>query len=163
MMQPEQKKRIMVTGGSGKVGKVCVDHLISKGYEVFIVDLAPPENKDVLFMKADLTDFGKTLDAMSSVGKDVYGHAEAKAFDAVVHLASIPHPRMVSDADTFHINMQCTFNVFEAAKRLGINNVVWSSSETLLGIPFEQRKIPYLHENLLLRTLKGYLRHIFLS
>ena len=136
-----KKKRILVTGAAGKVGKVVVKDLISHGYDVFAVDRDFKEEPDIPYMTAELTDFGETLDALSSIGEDVYGRAEMKAFDAIVHLASIPHPREYSDAETFSNNMVATYNVFEAAKRLSINNIVWSSSETLLGIPFDQSAI----------------------
>lgn len=136
------KKRILITGATGKVGKETVKELKKHDYEIFLVDREFPEPpEDVSFMTADLTDFGQTLDALSSVGKDVYGHAETRAFDAIIHLASIPHPREYSDAEVFRDNMLSTYNVFESSKRLGITNIVWSSSETLLGIPFDQSNI----------------------
>jgi UDP-glucose 4-epimerase len=55
----------------------------------------------------------------------------------VVHLAAIPAPGLTANAATFHHNITATYNVFAAAKAAGITNVVWASSETLLGIPFE--------------------------
>jgi hypothetical protein len=64
-------------------------------------------------MIADLEDFGATIDALSSVGEDVYSRPEQAAFDAVVHLASIPHPRMIPDSDEFRNNMLSTFNVLK--------------------------------------------------
>lgn len=135
------QNRVLVTGAAGKVGKVVVQDLLSHGYDVFAVDRDFKEDPGVPHMTAELTNFGEALDALSSTGVDVYGRAEMNAFDAIVHLASIPHPREVNDADTFSNNMVATYNVFESAKRLGINNIVWSSSETLLGIPFEQSEI----------------------
>src|SRR4030095_10384612 len=38
----------------------------------------------------------------------------------------------------FKVNTLSTYNVFEAARRLGIKNVVWASSETVLGLPFDK-------------------------
>jgi nucleoside-diphosphate-sugar epimerase len=58
--------------------------------------------------------------------------------DAVVHLAAIPAPGIRSNAATFHNNMACTYNVFAAAQRADIKNVVWASSETVLGLPFDE-------------------------
>jgi len=57
--------------------------------------------------------------------------------DAIVHLAAIPAPGIVSDVATFHNNMLSTFNVFQAARRLGITRIVYASSETVLGLPFD--------------------------
>jgi nucleoside-diphosphate-sugar epimerase len=42
-----------------------------------------------------------------------------------------------TDPVTFSNNTLSTYNVFEAARRLGIKNIVWASSETVLGLPFE--------------------------
>ena len=57
--------------------------------------------------------------------------------DAIVHLAAIPAPGILSDVATFHNNMLSTFNVFQAARRLGITRIVYASSETVLGLPFD--------------------------
>ena len=54
-----------------------------------------------------------------------------------MHLAAIPAPGLASDVATFHNNMLTTFNVFQAAKRLGIRRIVYASSETVLGLPFD--------------------------
>jgi nucleoside-diphosphate-sugar epimerase len=125
--KPGQK--IVVTGGSGKAGRACVQDLLAHGYVVFNVDTAAPSKPICPSIVADLRDFGETMDALS---------ASDGAFDAVVHLAAIPAPRLRPDAVTFAHNILSTYNVFEAARRLGINNVVWASSETVLGLPFEQ-------------------------
>ncbi|MCJ2036011.1 NAD-dependent epimerase/dehydratase family protein [Methylobacterium sp. J-068] len=137
-------KRIAVTGGHGKVGKTLVPYLREKGYDVFVVDKDSPNDLDEPIMQVDLEDFGQTLDALSSVGKDVYARAEPKAFDAIVHLASIPHPRMVADSVEFRLNMMATYNVFEAARRLGIKDVVWAASEVGIGVPFDKTDAPYV-------------------
>jgi nucleoside-diphosphate-sugar epimerase len=86
---------------------------------------------------ADLSNFGQTLDALSSVGTGVYGKTALQAFDAIVHLAAISAPRRFTDPVTFSNNTLSTYNVFDASRRLGIKNIVWASSETVLGLPFE--------------------------
>ncbi|WMY09572.1 NAD-dependent epimerase/dehydratase family protein [Paraburkholderia phenoliruptrix] len=123
-MMSEARKRIAVTGGHGKIGKTLEPYIREHGYEVFVIDRDGPLDPEEAMMKADLEDFGETLDALSSTGKGTYARAELGPFDAVVHLASIPHPRMIRDAAEFHTNMMATYNVFEAARRLGIKNVV---------------------------------------
>lgn len=138
------KKRIAITGGHGKVGRVLVPYLKAKGYEVFVIDLDEADSLEEDFMQADLLDFGQTLDALSSVGKDTYAHAQPNAFDAIVHLASKPHPRMIPDSNEFRTNMVATFNVFEAARRLGIKNIVWSASEVATGVPYDKTDAPYV-------------------
>lgn len=116
--------KVIVTGGTGKAGRVAVKDLIDHGYEVAVVDAVPWKDVPYPCLVADLTDFGQTIDALTG-------------FDAVVHLAAIPAPRMHPDAATFANNIQSTYNVFEAARRLGIKNIVWASSETVLGLPFD--------------------------
>jgi UDP-glucose 4-epimerase len=104
-----------------------------------------------------LADFGQTLDALSSVGQEIYAGVANQAFDAVVHLAAIPAPRQYPDAHTFQNNMMGTYNIFEASRRLGIRNVVWASSETTLGEPFEN-DAPYapVDEDYPLRAKSAY-------
>ncbi|RYY18342.1 MAG: NAD(P)-dependent oxidoreductase [Cytophagaceae bacterium] len=154
--QQAAKPRVLVTGGAGKLGKVCVQDLLAHGYDVFVVDTVPAA-KDVPHMVVDLSDFGQTLDALSSVGKEIYAGVAPQAFTAVVHLAAFPTPRQYPDAYLFQNNLMGTYNVFEAARRLGIHNVVWASSETTLGEPFEN-DAPYapVDEDYPLRAKSAY-------
>jgi nucleoside-diphosphate-sugar epimerase len=61
----------------------------------------------------------------------------------VVHLAAIPAPGITSNAATFANNAPSTYNLFAAARLAGIRNVVWASSETVLGLPFDSPP-PYI-------------------
>jgi UDP-glucose 4-epimerase len=121
--------RIAVTGGSGKLGRTVVRVLRENGNEVVNLDAAGERGPG--FVRVDLTDFGQTLDAILGVN-DVHD-----GFDAIVHLAAIPAPGILGDAATFHNNIRVTYNVFQAARRAGITNVVYASSETVLGLPFD--------------------------
>src|SRR5687767_14706146 len=131
------KQTIVVTGGSGKAGRACVRDLLAHGSQVVNVDLAPPPppSSDAAaapFVRADLTDFGQTIDVLGGVDEKVRG-----VVDGVVHLAAIPAPGLATNAVTFETNIMSTYHVFEAARRLKIRNVVWASSETVLGLPFD--------------------------
>lgn len=124
-------KKIIVTGGTGKAGRATIHELNSKGYEVRNVDRAGSSIPgDPSFLIADLTDYGQTIDALAG-------------YDAVVHLAAIPAPDMYTQETTFRNNMMSTFNVFQAASRLNMERVVWASSETVLGLPFDDEKPDY--------------------
>jgi nucleoside-diphosphate-sugar epimerase len=122
--------RVVVTGGSGKVGRACVEDLLRHGYQVVNVDTVPPANEICPFVQADLTDFGQAFEVLSQVDDRLAD------IGALVHLAAIPAPGKNPNAVIFRVNTVSTYNVFEAARRLKIRNVVWASSETVLGIPF---------------------------
>jgi nucleoside-diphosphate-sugar epimerase len=127
--------RIAVTGGNGKLGRDVVGGLREAGHEVFVLD-SVGERGD-RFTRIDLTNYGSVVDAFTSVDN------RYPSLDAVVHLAAIPAGGFETDSATFFNNMNSTFNVFQAARRAGIKSVVYASSETLLGIPFELDP-PYL-------------------
>ena len=122
--------RVVVTGGSGKLGQACVADLVDHGWEVVNVDRAPSPHPVCPFLRVDLTDFGQIVEALSV--NDGY-----RGVDALVHLAAIPAPGLTTNAATFANNMPSTYNVFAAARHAGIKNIVWASSETVLGLPFE--------------------------
>ncbi len=129
--------KIAVTGGSGKLGRTVVSVLSDAGHDVTNLDVAGTRGPG--FLRVDLTNYGEVVDALfgendTSAGPD---QASTPAYDAVVHLAAIPAPGIVSDVATFHNNMLSTFNVFQAARRAGIKNIVYASSETTLGLPFD--------------------------
>jgi nucleoside-diphosphate-sugar epimerase len=109
-----------------------VRHLLEHDWDVVAIDSAPSPNPGVTSSRIDLTDFGQTLEALTSIDDRHDG------LDAVVHLAAIPAPGLRSNSATFHNNMNATYNVFAAAQRAGIKNVVWASSETVLGLPFDE-------------------------
>jgi nucleoside-diphosphate-sugar epimerase len=124
--------KVAVTGGSGKAGRAVVRELLEHGHEVLNVDRVPSPAPDAApFLPADLTDFGQALEALS--GGDVL-----PGIDAVVHLAAIPAPDKGTPDQVFRTNILSTSTVFSAAVRLGLERVVWASSETTLGLPFDE-------------------------
>lgn len=129
---------IIVTGGSGKVGRACVKDLMEHGYKVASIDMVrpaglsnPPKPTDVNFTRADITDFGEVMAAFSGINTRV-----EEAVTGIVHLGAIASPGEAADHVIFKVNTVSTYNVFEAARRLGIRNIVWASSETVYGIPY---------------------------
>ena len=121
--------RIALTGSSGKLGTVVARELRAAGHDVIGLDLRGERGPG--FVQVDLTDYGQVIDALAGVNDQHDG------IDALVHLGAIPAPGIRSDIATFHNNMTSTFNVFWAAVRLGIHRVVYASSETVLGLPFD--------------------------
>ena len=120
--------RIVVTGGSGKLGRTVVRTLREEGNEVVNLDRFGERGT---YTSVDLTDYGQVIDAIAGVDDRHTG------VEAIVHLAASPAPGLASDVATFHNNMLSTFHVFQAARRLGITRIVYASSETVLGLPFD--------------------------
>jgi nucleoside-diphosphate-sugar epimerase len=125
--------RVVVTGGSGKLGSACVADLASHAYDVVIFDRVRTASLPAgsIFVPLDITDYGQVLDAMLGV-EERYDQV-----DALVHLAAIPAPGVVPNHATFANNMNATWNMITAARRAGVKNIVWASSETVLGLPFD--------------------------
>lgn len=123
---------VLVTGGSGKLGRAVLKDLVANGYKVLNLDQALPREPICPTVRIDLSDYGQVLEALLG------GVDEHKGpFDAVVHLAAIPAPGQFANSRTFKNNVPSSYNVFEAARKAGIKNVVFASSETVLGLPFE--------------------------
>ena len=119
---------VAVTGAHGKAGRAVVADLLAHGYDVRPTDAVGPWGDDspldVGLVVADLTDYGQALEVLAGA-------------DAVVHLANVPSPGRMTDPETLNRNVTMNNNVFLAAARLGLQRVVWASSETTLGLPFE--------------------------
>lgn len=121
-------RRVVVTGSSGKAGRAVILELLVHGYEVVAADLAaftaPLPRSLEANLRVDLTDLGQTLEVL-------------RGADAVVHLANIPAPGLLPPGQTFMDNTAMNHNVFAAAVQNGLQRVVWASSETTLGLPFD--------------------------
>ncbi|WP_345800345.1 NAD(P)-dependent oxidoreductase [Microbacterium sp. AZCO] len=121
--------RIALTGSSGKLGTVVARELRASGHDVVGLDVVGPRGPG--FLQVDLTDYGQVVDALTGV------RGKTGGFDAVVHLAAIPADGIRSDIATFRNNILTTFDVFWAAVRLGVRKIVYASSETVQGLPFD--------------------------
>ena len=133
-------KRIVFTGGSGKAGRHAVPHLLAAGYTILNVDLKPLDLPGVNTLVADLTEFGQAFNALSMhFGFDGYERGGLpSAPDAVVHFAAIPRVLIEPDNVTFAANVISTYNVIEAAMKLGVRKVIIASSETTYGVCFTE-------------------------
>jgi nucleoside-diphosphate-sugar epimerase len=118
-------QRICVTGATGLAGRAVVADLREHDYDVVPIDVAvTTADRENGTLRADLTDYGQAVEALAGA-------------EAVVHLANIPAPGLSTPAVTFNSNITMNFNVFQAAASLGLSRVVWASSETTLGLPFD--------------------------
>jgi len=123
-------KRIVVTGGSGKAGRAVVRELLEHGYDVLNVDIAPPRERIAPYLAADLMQLGEVIEALHGA-------------DAVVHLAANPNPQGWTEERMFRHNTTTTYNIFRTSTVLGLQRVVWASSETTLGLPFDREQPRY--------------------
>jgi nucleoside-diphosphate-sugar epimerase len=148
-------QRVCVTGASGQAGRAVVRDLREHGYDVVATDIAVTrQDREDGILRADLTDYGQAVEALQgpeatwwpagataaehrAAGPSALADEYLRGVEAVVHLANIPAPELTTPAATFNANMAMNFNVFMAAARLGMSRVVWASSETTLGLPFE--------------------------
>jgi nucleoside-diphosphate-sugar epimerase len=133
-------KKIVFTGGSGKAGRHALSHLVAKGYSILNVDLKPVDVPGVNTLIADLTDNGQAFNALTThFGFDGFEKGKAaSAPDAVVHFAAIPRVLIEPDNVTFTTNVTSTYNVIEAAMKLGVRKVILASSETTYGVCFAE-------------------------
>ena len=124
--------KVLVTGGSGKLGRAVLRDLVTHGHDVLNIDQQALPEPICPSIRIDLTNFGEVAAAILG------GVDERKGpFDAVVHLAAIPAPGLAANARIFANNVPTTYNVFEASRLAGIKNIVFASSETVLGLPFD--------------------------
>lgn len=133
-----KRKRILFTGGSGKAGRHVVPYLLDRGHRVVNVDQTPLDEPRVDNLTADITDSGQMFNVMTSYADmdELEAGTGVPAFDAVVHFAAVPRILINPDNETFRVNTMGTYNVIEAAVKLGIGKVVIASSETTYGICF---------------------------
>lgn len=131
-------KRVLFTGGSGKAGRHVVRYLRERGCQIVNLDLAPMNEPGVDDLIADITDSGQMFNALSMYANlgELEPGGGPRPFDAVVHFAAIPRILIAPDNETFRVNTIGTYNVIEAAVKLGVRKIVYASSETTYGVCF---------------------------
>lgn len=145
--------RILFTGGSGKAGRHVVSHLVAAGHRVLNLDLTPANIPGAYDLTTDLTDAGQVFSAMSGITwfddldncqktteRNAAGQGTAK-FDVVIHFAAIARILLRPDTECFRINTQSTYNVLEAAVKLGVPKIMIASSETTYGVCFAEGEV----------------------
>lgn len=134
----DNKVKALVTGGAGFIGSNIVKTLLEQGAEVTVLDdlsSGHEQNlaeliraKEIRFVQGDIRDEAAVRSAMK--GADTVFHLAA----SVGNKRSIDHPEIDSD-----INVNGTLRVLEAARDLGVEKVVSSSSAGIYG---ELKTIP---------------------
>lgn len=119
--------KILVTGGSGVVGRYVVDEL-ARQHTVEVLDLKPLHRPDIRSYTVDVLD-------LAALVKTIEG------YDAVVHLAGIPHPLNEPAEKVFRVNTLGTFNVLEASAINRVKKFIFMSSESTLGFAFSTTRM----------------------
>ena len=114
-----RRKRVLVTGASGRVGRHVVDALVDD-HEVTVLDLAPPV-QDVPFIEGDILDLAGVRASMAGQ-------------DAVIHLAALDIGVPAEPEAYFGTNVMGTWNAVQAAREAGIGKVVLASSISATGV-----------------------------
>ena len=143
----DMAKRIVFSGGSGKAGKHAVPWLKAKGYDILNLDLKPLDCPGVNTLITDVCDSGQVFNALTMhYGFDGYDKGQVpQPPDAVVHFAAIPRVLIEPDNKTYEVNVMSTYNVIEAAMKLGIRKVIIASSETTYGVCFAEGDKDFHH------------------
>jgi nucleoside-diphosphate-sugar epimerase len=115
-----EMKKIVVTGGSGRLGQFVIRDLLANGYQVLSLDRVPPREKLCTSWLADLRHSGDLFEAM----RESYG---------VIHLGAYQAPNLAPDAETLSNNVSATYNVLRAAADVGVKKVVIASSTAAFG------------------------------
>ena len=118
-------KRVAFTGGSGKAGKHVIQHLLNYDYKILNIDLVPLIADGVNNLIVDITDSGQVFNSLTSYLNvdELKESPGSNRFDALVHFAAIPRILIKSDEETFRVNVLGTYNVIEAAVKLGIKKM----------------------------------------
>ncbi|MGC9468388.1 MAG: NAD-dependent epimerase/dehydratase family protein [Anaerolineae bacterium] len=125
--------RVLVTGGTGSVGREVVKRLVAHGHEVTVIGRTPSvEIEGATYQQCDIVDF----DCLT---------ASMEGMEGVVHLAAIPNPSLGSSEEIFYVNDTGTFNVYQAAAMAGIRRIVSASSINALGYNFGIKRFKLLY------------------
>lgn len=130
--------RILFTGGSGKAGRHATAYLRDQGHRVTNLDWADSDVPGIKTLKIDLTDAGQVFNACQAYADfdELEPGTGVPRYDAIVHFAAIPAILFRPDNETYRINTLSTYNVLDAATKLGIPKVIFASSETTYGVCF---------------------------
>jgi threonine 3-dehydrogenase len=120
---------VLVTGGTGFIGSHLARRLVKEGYDPVLLDIAPnykPIN--------DIKDQVRVVPGDLAVLSDVLDAAKEHQVRDIFHLGAILSAAAESaPMTTIGVNFLGTVNVLEAARILGIEKVVYSSSVASYG------------------------------
>ncbi|MDP9131460.1 MAG: NAD(P)-dependent oxidoreductase, partial [Candidatus Binatota bacterium] len=119
-------KKVIVTGGSGKLGQFVIRDLLKHGYSVLSLDCVAPREKLCMSWQVDLRHAGDLFEAL----RGGYG---------VIHLGAYQAPNLAPDAETLSNNVSATYNVLRGAADMGVKRVVLASSTAAFGFIYASK------------------------
>lgn len=119
-------KKVVVTGGSGRLGQFVIRELLARRYQVLSLDRVLPREKLCVSWLVDLCQPGDLFEAL----RDAFG---------VVHLGAYQAPNLAPDAETLSNNVTATYNVLRAAADMGVKKIVMASSTAAFGFIYATR------------------------
>jgi len=126
--------KVLITGGSGRIGQLAIAELLNHGYEVINADRrpGPADGPTAPFVETDLSDVGQVAGLLRDC-------------DALMHLGAIPSPWRHADEVVFTNNANATYAVLQAAWITGIQKVVFASSASAYGMAWSKAPRPPLY------------------
>ena len=138
-------RRVLVTGGSGFIGRHVVTRLSADGAQVRVVDLQPHPDPSVDLVQGDIAD------------REVLAEAFSGGFDSIVHLAAVTSVlKSLEEPDrTFATNVAGTHALLEAGRAAGVTSLAFASTNAVTG-PMERGGRGLITEDAKLRPLTPY-------
>jgi nucleoside-diphosphate-sugar epimerase len=112
--------KVVVTGGSGRLGQFVIRELLARRYQVLSLDRVVPREKLCMSWLVDLRHPGDLFEAL----RGAFG---------IIHLGAYQAPNLAPDAETLSNNVSATYNVLRAAADMGVKRVVMASSTAAFG------------------------------
>lgn len=122
--------KVVVTGGTGLIGRAIVDHLVAINLDVTVLDQKAPAvaNPDARYLVGDVLD-----------EKLITELAEQNEF--VVHMAGIPGLEHGTETEIYRANALGTFMVMNSAAKAGVRKIIYASSINANGIPLNPNRV----------------------
>lgn len=130
--------KVLITGGAGYIGSHTALELLNTGYEVVIYDNLSNSSKESVKRVEELT--GKSIKFYEGDVLDaekLTAMFEAEGIDAVIHCAAL---KAVGESvrkplEYYHNNIDGTLTLMDVMRKVGVKNIVFSSSATVYGSP----------------------------
>jgi UDP-glucose 4-epimerase len=141
-------KNVLITGGAGNLARYVADDFVKHGYVVTLFDRFTPKQvpspweTDLPFVLGDLTSLADCMRAIALARAEAIVHLGAIPFNTE-HQPLKPSWSNLPEDETMRVNTMGTFYLMDAARRLGVKQVVMASTFYVLGLGFRISDKPY--------------------